>query len=224
MVFAALVAGLVIGLLAPSPSPPQRAESSSAKAARPVPATAAPRAPVIEQALREAAHANASKKPSTDAKLKQTCEQQAWPYLNASCIDRTVKSPDAVQMINVRTAEPAFALSDEQENNKREAAKKEDDDTNKEENAASKEANREAAPKPVQPASTLPRQKNEAAPPARRADRRRPRRWDEPERRFFEVPDDWDGSRPRAYVQPDGRLIYVYPERRYFQRRLPDGW
>jgi hypothetical protein len=240
MVFGALIAGVLVGILVPSPKPPAATSSQAtsvqkisdqteAKAKRDLAATASRES----GAANETTAVGSIAAPTTDVKTAKRdatpCSQQTWPYYTPSCIDRSAPAPASVQVTSTRPADPAIALRDQEKKQ-----------------ASTPETARDASPKainpapaqpavPVQAASSpaptqsqtptrAPTPANPRAPDAAQASavdverqieqpRQRQQPRGQPRYTRIEPPDD-DDAPPRVLLRGDGTRVYVMPEGR----------
>lgn len=127
MVIGALIAGVLVGLLVPSPKPPaatsspaaatqasSEKEKTEAKAKRDLAAVT----PKESGSAREVNEVRTVAVPATEAKVAKQdaspCSQQTWPYYSPSCIDRSAPAPSSFRVTNTRPADPSIALRDEE--------------------------------------------------------------------------------------------------------------
>jgi hypothetical protein len=232
MVIGALIAGVLMGLLVPSPKPASTpvapplvsSEKSDAKAKRELSATKEK----DSVATKESAQAPAPAQPAAESKsAKQDsnpCSQQAWPYYSPSCIDRTAPAPATFQVTNTRPADPAIALREE----KKQASAPD----------PARQTPKAIPPTPTQataPPLASPPQAQTPARPSTAPNSRAPnnaqassadveRQVEQPRQRQqprvqprytrIEPPDDDDYDSPRVLLRRDGTRVYVPPEGR----------
>jgi hypothetical protein len=175
MVVGALIAGVLVGILVPSPKSPSATssvvappfvsqEKAEAKAKRELVAYAKEKDNAVAAEEKENATKETAKVPSPplgEAKTAEQdtkpCSQQTWPYYSASCIDRSAPAPSSYKVTNARRADPAIALHNEKNQTATPAPSREARQTPK-------------APAPVQTsAEPAPAQPSTSASPGREA-------------------------------------------------------
>jgi hypothetical protein len=132
MVFGALGAGLLLGLLVPAPDrEPSSQTAATATVAKKETASLAPKETPAPTTKAVAPSANPTKPASTDTSAapatqpvkagatpaKQdggVCAQQTWPYHDPSCFDPSATGSRPVKTITARRADPAIALRSEE--------------------------------------------------------------------------------------------------------------
>jgi hypothetical protein len=127
MVIGALIAGVLVGLLVPSPKPPAstsspaaatQASSEKEKAEAKAKRDLAALTPKESGSAKEVNEVRTVAVPATEAKVSKQdaspCSQQTWPYYSPSCIDRSAPAPSSFRVTNTRPADPSIALRDEE--------------------------------------------------------------------------------------------------------------
>jgi hypothetical protein len=241
MVIGALIAGVLMGIMVPSPktgspvTPPLVSpEKSEAKAKRDLAAvTSKESGPAKEVNEARTVATTEVKVAKQDA---NPCSQQTWPYYSPSCIDRTAPAPATFQVTNTRPADPAIALREE----KKQATAPKATPTAPTQaaapaQAASPPASTQATP-PAQATTTThsapPAQSQAAARASSRAPdnaqassadverqveqpRQRQQQRGQPRYTRIEPPDDDDDyDSPRVRLRRDGTRVYVLPDGR----------
>lgn len=228
MVFGALTAGVIAGFLIPENGPGSPSGSVAAvsdkstaktkpEAATPVSVKASEREVPAKNSEREAAVKNSAR--------DEACENQTWPYLTPSCLDRSARNEPPAVVVKTRISEPPTEDSSRAKQAKEAKSAKSPPvavaSTPAEDAGQTQKAPAAAPEKTVQPAKQQaargaeePERPGAKSQAPRRADRNRA------ERRYAGRDDFYD--EPRIYIQRGGRL-YLAPE--YHQRLYPqDGY
>ena len=243
MVIGALIAGVLVGLLVPSPKPPaatsspaaatqasSEKEKTEAKAKRDLAAVT----PKESGSAREVNEVRTVAVPATEAKVAKQdaspCSQQTWPYYSPSCIDRSAPAPSSFRVTNTRPADPSIALRDEEK--KQVSAPEAARDARQApkaipaaptQTAAPAQAATPPAPTQAQTPARAPTSPNPRAPDnaqAASADVERqveqPRQRQQPrgQPRYTRIEPPDDDESPRVLLRGDGTRIYVMPEGR----------
>jgi hypothetical protein len=242
MVFGALIAGVLVGLLVPSPKSPSAtssvvappfvsAEKAEARAKRELAQTKEKDSVAAKETV-QAASAE-SKSASQD---NTPCSQQTWPYYSATCIDRNAPAPSSFQVTNTRPADPSIALRDEEKKVSAPEAARDARQAPKAipaaptqtvapaQTAAPAQAAAPPAPTQAQTPARVPTSPNPRGPDnaqAASADverqveqpRQRQQPRGQPRYTRIEPPDDDDNS-PRVLLRSDGTRVYLMPEGR----------
>jgi hypothetical protein len=232
MVIGALIAGVLVGLLVPSPKPPAATGSTPAtqvSTEKPEPKVKRDLAAATPRAGEASSQAATEAKPAKQDSVP--CSQQTWPYYSASCIDRSAPMP-SFQAATTRPADPSVALRDDSA--KQQEKKPVASDAPKQSGVAKQEEKKPAAepartasetartaqpsPQAADPAprgaATQPaRASNGSADAERQLEQQRPRQ-QRAQPRFTRVdpPDDFEGESPRILLRRDGSRIYIMPE------------
>jgi hypothetical protein len=218
MVIGALAAGVIAGLLVPSPKQPvasgsqaslgQSVEKTQTKTERERPPSVA----------KESAQPVAEAKP--EKQTAEACSRQSWPYYSPSCLDRTATAPGPVRIVNTKPANSTLALSDEKERKSQAAAPPP---------APKSETRQQTQEAAVAPAQTQTNRARENSRPSsnefnRQTEQERLRQQPRGQARITRVepPEDWDDEAPRVFLRSDGTRVYVVPETR--QVRPPNGY
>jgi hypothetical protein len=240
MVFGALIAGVLVGILVPSPKPPaatssqatsvqKTSDQTEAKAKRDLAATASKES----GAANETTAVGSVATPTTDVKAAKRdatpCGQQTWPYYTPSCIDRSAPAPSSIQVTNTRPADPSIALRD-QEKKQASAPEIVRDAPSKATTAAPAQpavpAQATSSPAPAQsqtptraPTPANPRVPDNAQASSADVERQieQPRQRQQPrgQPRYTRIePPDNDDASPRVFFRGDGTRVYVMPEGR----------
>jgi hypothetical protein len=201
MVFGALIAGVLVGTLVPSPKSPSATssvvappfvsqEKAEAKAKRESAGYTKekdnPAATEKENTAREAVQVPSPSDDDAKSVKQETkpCSQQTWPYYSASCIDRSAQAPSSYQVTNTRPADPTIALRNEE--------------------------NQTATPAPTRETRQTPK----ASAPAQNEEKPRQRQQRAQPRYTRIEPPDYDFDYARTLLRRDGTRIYVLPEGR----------
>ena len=121
MVIGALIAGVLLGILVPSPKPPSAVvappfvstEKAEAKAKRELAAQTKEKDSAATKETVQAGPSQPAAEPKSASQDTTPCSQQTWPYFSATCIDRSAPAPSSFQVTNTRPADPSIALREE---------------------------------------------------------------------------------------------------------------
>jgi hypothetical protein len=121
MVIGALIAGVLLGILVPSPKPPSAivappfvsTEKAEAKAKRELAAQTKEKDSAATKETVQAVSSQPAAEPKSASRDTTPCSQQTWPYFSATCIDRSAPAPSSFQVTNTRPADPSIALREE---------------------------------------------------------------------------------------------------------------
>jgi hypothetical protein len=219
MVIGALAAGVIAGLLVPSPKKPV-ASGSQANLVR----TSAEKAEAkTEGSANKTTQSAAEVKPEKQS--AEACSQQAWPYYSPTCLDRSATAPGPVRIVNTKPVNSMHALSDEKER-KSQAAAPQPAPKRETPQQPQEAATVAPAPEKTQTNRTQENSRQSSNEIKRQIEQERPRQQPRGQARITRVepPEDWDGGdAPRVLLHSDGTRIYVVPKTRHL-RPLNNGY
>jgi hypothetical protein len=215
MVIGALAAGLLVGVLVPSPREPA-ATGSGISPARAIAEKSETADRSEAKAKRDSSTQPAKEAPPTaDTSLAKrdssACALQTWPYYSPSCLDRGAAAGGPVRVLSAKPADPTIALRAE-------------------------ETQKQPAPRRQQPARQQARESSpaetqtsrEESQPLDAVEQERRRHQPRGQSRITRVqpPDDneWiEPGSPRVLLRRDGTRVYIVPDSRH-ARPLNQGY
>ncbi len=229
MVFGALLAGLVIGVLVPErPTDPGRKYANDGKSFAATSPSANGSAKTTTPSVEPA--------PDAAAPAERSCDEQVWPHLSPACIAGAKQASQPVRVIPTRRSNPEIAVKAAEPSGGAEDSAPSDrpaphtsDATppmpvpspvptrasadEKPEPDQQEKAERKPAPQPDAAATARPQRAATQPPSRQRTARNRTYTARTPD-----LADDFEDERPRVFIQRDGTRIYVVPQGRYSRR------